>query len=251
MERDLQQLQIEARRQLRKATNKLCEDKSNKLTLVEARRQRCRQARYERYASVIELHRQGHTQLAIAERSGVAADTVSRWLNAGEFPERRLRSDRQRDQALLLQHQTRAAHPSLVRTHYSAGRLPALLNMPPNSRSTAQTRYLESFLRFCPKAHHVQRLGLQFRAMLRWRTAKRLSAWIHTAVASPFRFLGQFANTLRRDLVAVKLSIIKPWSNGPIEGHINRLKMIKRQMYGRAGFALLKARVLPWKVTHP
>jgi transposase len=37
-----------------------------------------------------------------------------------------------------------------------------------------------------------------------------------------------------------------PWSNGPIEGHINRLKAIKRQMYGRAGFDLLKTRVLPW-----
>jgi hypothetical protein len=37
-----------------------------------------------------------------------------------------------------------------------------------------------------------------------------------------------------------------PWSNGPIEGHINRLKAIKRQMYGRASFELLKARVLPW-----
>jgi hypothetical protein len=35
--------------------------------------------------------------------------------------------------------------------------------------------------------------------------------------------------------------------NGPVEGHINRLKMIKRQMYGRAGFELLRARVLPWE----
>jgi len=41
------------------------------------------------------------------------------------------------------------------------------------------------------------------------------------------------------------MAISAPWSNGPLEGHINRLKMIKRQMYGRAGFALLKARVLP------
>jgi hypothetical protein len=56
----------------------------------------------------------------------------------------------------------------------------------------------------------------------------------------------QFARTLRRDLDAVKLSMTTPWSNGPIEGHINRLKAIKRQMYGRAGFELLKARVLPW-----
>ena len=37
------------------------------------------------------------------------------------------------------------------------------------------------------------------------------------------------------------------WNNAPLEGHVNRLKMIKRQMYGRAGFHLLKARVLPWK----
>jgi transposase len=49
-------------------------------------------------------------------------------------------------------------------------------------------------------------------------------------------------------LKAVELSITTPWSNGPIEGHINRLKAIKRQMYGRAGFELLKARVLPWDV---
>jgi transposase len=41
-------------------------------------------------------------------------------------------------------------------------------------------------------------------------------------------------------------SISVPWNNGPIEGHINRLKVIKRQMYGRAGFALLRARVLPF-----
>ena len=84
--------------------------------------------------------------------------------------------------------------------------------------------------------------------MLRWRNANKLRTWIEAATASHFRFLAQFANTLRRDLKAVELSITTPWSNGPIEGHINRLKAIKRQMYGRAGFELLKARVLPWDV---
>jgi len=59
---------------------------------------------------------------------------------------------------------------------------------------------------------------------------------------------GSVANTLQRDLKAVELSITTPWSNGPIEGQINRLKAIKRQIYGRAGFELLKARVLPWDV---
>ena len=84
--------------------------------------------------------------------------------------------------------------------------------------------------------------------MLRWRNANKLCTWIEATTASHFRFLAQFANTLRRDLKAVELSITTPWSNGPIEGHINRLKAIKRQMYGRAGFELLKARVLPWDV---
>jgi transposase len=65
-------------------------------------------------------------------------------------------------------------------------------------------------------------------------------------MASPFSFLTQFARTLRRDLPAVERSITMPWSNGPLEGQINRLKVIKRQMSGRAGFALLKARVLPF-----
>jgi transposase len=49
----------------------------------------------------------------------------------------------------------------------------------------------------------------------------------------------------------VKLALTTPWSNGPLEGNINRLKVIKRQMYGRAGFELLKARVLPWKRFDP
>jgi transposase len=68
---------------------------------------------------------------------------------------------------------------------------------------------------------------------------------VAAVVASTFPFLAQFAKTLRCDWGAVERSITTPWNNGPVEGHINRLKVIKRQMYGRAGFELLKARVLP------
>jgi hypothetical protein len=73
------------------------------------------------------------------------------------------------------------------------------------------------------------------------------TGWIDTAEASRSSFLAQFAKTLGRDLEAVRLAIATQWNNGPVEGHINRLKVIKRQMYGRASFALLKARVLPSK----
>ena len=49
---------------------------------------------------------------------------------------------------------------------------------------------------------------------------------------------------IRRDESAVNAAITLHWSNGPVEGHVNRLKLIKQQMFGRVGFALLKARVL-------
>jgi hypothetical protein len=153
MERDLQQLQIDARRQLTQTVAGRPR-KAQKLTLIEARRQRCRQARYERYLAVVELHRQGHTQLAIAERIGIRPETIARWLHAPEFPERRIRSDRRPDQALVVQKQERGLQPSLIRTHCSAGRVAELISMPPQTRSAAQTRHLDAFLRFCRKAHH-------------------------------------------------------------------------------------------------
>jgi transposase len=137
VERDLQQLQIDARKQLAQ-----CEAEEpgtrNKPTLIETRRRRCRQARYQRYTKVHELHRGGHTQLEIAEKVGIGAETVSRWLNAPEFPERRIRSDRRRDQALFHQSRKRGLQPSLTRPHYSAGRVSALLNMPPQTLSAGR-----------------------------------------------------------------------------------------------------------------
>jgi transposase len=81
---------------------------------------------------------------------------------------------------------------------------------------------------------------------MRWRNAGKLVGWIEAAMSSGFRFLGDFARNLKRDQQAVTLAITSRWNNGPMEGHINRLKTIKRQMYGRAGFELLKSRVLPW-----
>ena len=56
--------------------------------------------------------------------------------------------------------------------------------------------------------------------------------------------LRRFAEGIRRDEAAVHAAVTETWSNGPVEGHVNRLKTIKRQIYGRAGFVLLRARVL-------
>jgi transposase len=67
------------------------------------------------------------------------------------------------------------------------------------------------------------------------------------AKAAGFPFMAAYVKALGRDWEAVQLAMTTPWSNGPIEGQINRLKVIKRQMYGRAKFELLKARILPWE----
>lgn len=82
--------------------------------------------------------------------------------------------------------------------------------------------------------------------MLRWRNPDLLKPWIAAAKGAGFPLTERFAELLDDDRAAVKLSIAASWSNGPIEGQINRLKVIKRQMYCRAGFDLLKARVLPF-----
>ena len=74
--------------------------------------------------------------------------------------------------------------------------------------------------------------------------------WIRTAAQSVrYSPLVRFAYGLKKDLGAA--AVETPWSNGQIEGQINRLKAIKRQMYGRAGFQLLRARVLPYHAMAP
>jgi transposase len=58
----------------------------------------------------------------------------------------------------------------------------------------------------------------------------------------------RFVRTVKQDLSAVEAAVTEKWSNGPVEGQINRLKALKRQMYGRTGVELLRARVLPLPV---
>ena len=62
-----------------------------------------------------------------------------------------------------------------------------------------------------------------------------------------FSSIARFAAGLNRDWPTVAAAVTLPWSNGPVEGHVNRLKLVTRQMYGRAGFELLRSRVLPYR----
>jgi transposase len=71
-----------------------------------------------------------------------------------------------------------------------------------------------------------------------------LAEWLARGEASSDPDLRRFAEGIRRDEACVQAAVTERWSNGPVEGQVNRLKTIKRQMYGRAGFVLLRARVL-------
>ena len=87
-------------------------------------------------------------------------------------------------------------------------------------------------------------LTQDFAALVRRRQPEHLETWLERATASGLQAFQSFANGLRADYEAVKAGVTLRWSNGPVEGQINRLKMLKRQMYGRAGIGLLRQRVL-------
>jgi hypothetical protein len=85
----------------------------------------------------------------------------------------------------------------------------------------------------------------EFSRVLSQDDPTQLQAWVDlTQEPTILRQIRQFAKNLRRDWDAVLQAVSQPWSNGQVEGQVNRLKMIKRQMYGRANFDLLRARVL-------
>lgn len=71
-----------------------------------------------------------------------------------------------------------------------------------------------------------------------------LPAWLAQADTTELAPLRSFARGLRHDLDAVTAGLTMTWNSGPVEGHVNRVKMLKRQMYGRAEFDLLRLRVL-------
>jgi transposase len=87
-------------------------------------------------------------------------------------------------------------------------------------------------------------LLLAFKQVFRERDPQALAAWLHEADHCGVPELRTFAIKLRQDLPAVQAAVVSPFSQGPVEGHIHRLKLLKRSMYGRGNFDLLKQRVL-------
>ena len=107
-----------------------------------------------------------------------------------------------------------------------------------------QRAFVEQLSRLCPEAQRVQEMAQEFRRIFAERHAESLDGWLDAAEQSGVAEFEGFARTLRQDYEAVTAALKYEWSNGQVEGQISRLKFIKGQMYGRAGFDLLRKRVL-------
>ena len=94
-----------------------------------------------------------------------------------------------------------------------------------------------------PVVHAALETAEELMAMIRKTSATTLADWLTKAVALGNRDLANLAASLKSDAAAVQAALTEAWSNGPVEGQVGRLKGIKRQMFGRAGMTLLRARV--------
>jgi transposase len=244
-----------------------------------------REQRKVRYEAVLLAHRRGLSERAIASELGLSRKTVRRFLRAGQFPERAPRhhptglapfrdflqkrwSEGCHNAAQLwreLRQQGYSGQRSRVKEFLHAWRCQPIRHSPkgrklPNphriafwlSQPSAQRRpEQQDWIRVLTDAHpdigRAEHLAQRFRELFRNRSADGLDAWLAAARQSGVAELQGFAAGIQRDRAAVAAGMEQHWSNAQVEGQVHRLKFLKRQMYGRAGFLLLRCRVLPFR----
>ena len=134
--------------------------------------------------------------------------------------------------------------PKMPHIYLIPSRTSILLYCNPEKLSTKEKRLVDDL---CLKSEEIKRtaeLALSFRVMMENKDGAGLIHWINEAIHAGVKELKEFARGLISDFDAVKNAIMLPWSNGQVEGQVNRLKTIKRQMYGRASFELLRKRLI-------
>jgi len=251
------------------------------LTMTEQRRQISRANRLARYEQIIALHREGLSLRAIARHLRVSRKVAHRSVRAGIFPERVPTGTRQskldphlpylrrrweegchngsqlarelvaqgfRGSASLVRRLTgdwRAHLPGPAGRVRGKKRHASWLFVTDQQQLTADQRALiEGICHTHADLQDLYQLGQDFVQMVKQRQARRLDGWLARASQSSSVELRGFAAGIKRDYAAVKAALSLPWSQGQVEGQITRLKFLKRQMYGRAHFALLRSRVL-------
>lgn len=252
-------------------------------TTLHVLRARRRRDRRDVYAEIRGLQTRGLTPSAIAPIIGMAKRTVQRWLAAGGEPDHRrppVQStliDPFRDHLVqrwqdgchvgeqlwkdikargfkgsrVTVARWAAAHraalcaetkpPPTRRKPPSRRRCAWLLSQDPERLHQGDRLFIDHLFEAAPELAIVNDLACRFVIMLKGKDDSALDRWLDEAQRSD---LVSFASGLERDIEAVRAAITQPWTTSPVEGQINRVKMIKRQMYGRANYPLLKQRVL-------
>ncbi|MCF8568616.1 ISL3 family transposase [Alicyclobacillus tolerans] len=135
--------------------------------------------------------------------------------------------------------------PLPVRRHRVTPRSAAKLLITPDADVDDEDKpYLAKLLAEVEHAQVVQTLARSFKELMDRHDSQGLEGWLKNALGCGVREIRSFAEGIQQDFSAVAAGFLGPWSNGQVEGQVNRLKTLKRQMYGRAGFTLLRARVL-------
>ncbi|MFI0813796.1 transposase [Streptomyces echinatus] len=114
----------------------------------------------------------------------------------------------------------------------------------PDTLTTSEQLELKAIRTHCPELDALTRHVRSFAAMLTGRQGEHLPDWLDAVRQDDLPSLHTLAAGIDRDRDAVVAGRTLPWSSGAVEGHVNRIKTLKRQMFGRAGFALLRKRVL-------
>lgn len=251
-------------------------------TVREQTRDAKRRQRMELYERARELHAAGDSIRRIATLLDLDRETVTRYVQAESFPERQTPSrgtttyrdhiDQRlnngcRNAAELhgellaaghavsyysvrryVRRRLLAAGDDAVKQGAPVQRTPTSKQLAfaiirrPEERTEEEQSQVES-LKGIVELHEAMDLFILLAAMMRGLTTLKLTEWLTKADASECAELRGFARSLRQDEFAVEAGMSQKWSNGPVEGHVNRLKLLKRQMYGRARFELLRARV--------
>jgi len=240
------------------------------------------QRRVEVHAGVMRLHKQDMPVRQIARELALSRNTVRRWVR-GEQPELHRPRMHSLDpwRALLEQRwaegcrngaqlwrdlrdagfagglrvvtewvsRQRLTEPGAVQepkplpqsAMYPVRRVARMLTTDLPSLAEPDRAYVERLLALSPALTTVRDLSGRFGVMVRNHSADALAPWLAEAAGSELR---AFATGLRQDEQAVRAALLLPWSSGQVEGQVTRLKLVKRQSYGRAKLDLLKARLL-------
>ena len=162
-------------------------------------------------------------------------DTVNRLLSSFRYTEGRVRTT---------SHAPRAKRGSIAGASPTAKNVAALFMRRAEMLNGEQKAYLGRLCASDPALADARRLTQDFARMVRELEGEKLDGWLEEAAGCEAEVMKKVAASLKKDLSAVRAGLTEPWSNGPVEGFVNKLKLVKRQGYGRAGFDLLRARVL-------